>query len=250
MINNLLQYCYEQGWGDTIYSINGTITLATRVLFLIFYRKKYNVKLWQTAIAIIIIFKLSDYVMLTLGWIESGFQSWTNGNFERVCVYIPLLALLVAKILKIPFGKMVDYIAPGIALQKVVGPFGCPFFGCCYGCDCSWGIWNPFTEEKVFPVQWLECILVLFIFLYLLRLAKNEKYAGTGKIYANFLLIYGIVRFFLGYLKGGSKILLGISNLEIHAFLMILVGTAWLMALYEKDQLQISKQNTVHGLNE
>lgn len=246
MISDFLQYCYEQGWSDSIYTLNANITLAVRILFLIFYRKKYNIKFFQTAIAIIIIFKLSDYIMLTVGWIESGFQSWTNGNFERVCVYIPLLALLVAKILKIPFGKMVDYIAPGIALQKVIGPFGCPFFGCCRGVDCSWGIWNPIIDEKVFPVQWLECLLVLFIFLYLLRLARKEKYAGTGKIYAYFLLIYGSVRFLLGFLKGGYKLFLGISNLEIHAFLMILVGTAWLMALYEKEQLQISKQNNIH----
>jgi hypothetical protein len=118
MISDFLQYCYEQGWSDSIYTLNANITLAVRILFLIFYRKKYNIKFFQTAIAIIIIFKLSDYIMLTVGWIESGFQSWTNGNFERVCVYIPLIALLVAKILKIPFGKMVGLgtIIVGVAL--------------------------------------------------------------------------------------------------------------------------------------
>ena len=236
MINNFLQYCYEQGWSSTIYTINGYITLAARVIFLIFYRKKYNVKFWQTAIAIIIIFKLSDYVMLTVGWIETGFQSWSNANFERVIVYIPLLTLLVSKILKIPYGKMIDYITPGIVLQKVFGPFACPFYGCCRGCNCSWGIWNPSTENRVFPVQWVECVVVLFIFLYILHLAKKDKYAGTGKLYANFLLIYGIIRFIIALLGNKENLFLGLPVLAHHAIFMVIVGTVWLMVRYEMEQ--------------
>ena len=246
MISDFLKYCYEQGWSEDIYSINGTLTIASQVIFLFFYRKKYNITWFQAIVTIGIVYSIRGYLITFLTWVENGFQNWGSGNFERVCVFIPLLAIPIAKLLKLPFGKVIDYLAVGTALQKVLGPFACPFFGCCRGIDCSWGIWNPFTMSKVFPVQWLECIVQIFVVWYLLRLAKRENYAGTGRVYAHFLLIYGSARFLMGFLKGGSKLLLGISYLELHALLMVLVGTAWLMVLYEKEQLLTNKQNNFH----
>ena len=243
MISDFLKYCYEQGWSEGIYNINGTLTIALQVLFLFFYRKKYNITWFQSIVIIGIVYSIRGYLILFLTWVENGFQDWGGGNFERVCVFIPLLAIPIAKLVRLPFGKVIDYLALGTALQKVLGPFACPFFGCCYGVDCSWGIWNPFTNTNVFPVQWLECIVQVFVVWYLLRLAERDKYAGTGRIYAHFLLIYGSARFLMGFLKGGPKLFLWISGLELHALLMILVGTVWLMVLYEKDQL---KYDNIH----
>lgn len=246
MINDLLRFCYEQGLNDDIYNINGMITIVSQALFLFFYRKKYNITWFQSIVIIGIVYSLRGYLILFLTWVENGFQNWGGGNFERACVFIPLLAIPIAKLLRLPFGKVVDYLAVGTALQKVLGPFACPFFGCCRGIDCSWGIWNPITGANTFPVQWLECIVQVFVVWYLLRLAKREKYEGTGRIYAQFLLVYGSARFLMGLLKGGSKLFLWISGLELHAWLMILVGTAWLMVLYEKDQLQAQKHDSIH----
>jgi prolipoprotein diacylglyceryltransferase len=246
MINDILKCCYEQGWSDTIYNINGMLTTASQVLFLLFYRKKYNLKWFQAIVIIGIVYSIRGYLITFLTWVENGFQNWGGGNFERVCVFIPLLAIPIAKLLKLPFGKVIDYLAVGTALQKVLGPFACPFFGCCYGIDCSWGIWNPITGANTFPVQWLECIVQIFVVWYLLRLAKKENYAGTGRVYAHFLLVYGSARFLIGFLKGYDKLFLEISFLELHALLMILVGTAWIMVLYEKEQLKAQKHNSIH----
>ncbi len=244
MINDFLIFCHEQKWSDIIYNINGILTIALQVLFLLFYRKKYDITWFKSIVIIGIVYSIRGYLITFITWIENGFQNWGGGNFERVCVFIPLLAIPIAKLLKLPFGKVIDYLAVGTALQKVLGPFACPFFGCCYGIDCSWGIWNPIIKSKVFPVQWLECIVQVFIVWYLLRLAKKENYAGTGKVYAHFLLIYGSARFLMGFLKGGSKLFLWISSLELHALSMILVGIIWLMVLYEKEQLQIKRKKS------
>lgn len=246
MINDLIKFCYEQGWSDTIYSINGTLTTASQVIFLLFYRKKYNITWLQSIVIIGIIYSLRGYLIQFIAWVENGFQNWGIANFERACVFIPLLALPIAKLLKLPFGKVIDYLAVGTAIQKILGPFACPFIGCCLGVECSWGIWNPLTDTRVFPAQWLECIVQIFIVWYLLCLAKKEKYAGTGRIYAQFLLIYGTARFLIGFLKGYPKLFFGISSLELHALLMILVGTVWLLVLYEKEQLLINKQDKIH----
>ena len=138
---------------------------------------------------------------------------------------------------------MIDYLAPSMALQQVVGHSVCPFAGCCRGYDCSWGIWNPVTKTNLFPNQWLECIVAIAVFWYLLRLAKQEKYVGTGKVYALFLLTFGGTRFLLEFLRDNDKLLLGVSNLALHALFMVLVGTIWLMVLYEKDKQKEIKNN-------
>lgn len=174
--------------------------------------------------------------MLVLAWIENGFQNWGANNIVRVYVYAPLICILAAKLLKIPSRKMIDYLAPSMVLQQVIGHSVCPFVGCCNGYPCSWGIWHPAIDSRVFPIQWLECIVALLILLYLLYIAKRENYVGTGKVYAMFLVTFGGTRFFLEFLRDNEKLFLGISNLALHALFMVLVGTVWLMVLEEKDK--------------
>ena len=244
MINDLLRFCYEKGWSDRIYDSNVILTFTAHILFLVFYRKKYNISLKQAVVVILLVYPVAYVLMLTLAWIETGFRSWGGINFVRICVYVPLIALGVAKLMKIPFGKMVDYLAPSMALQKAIGHLVCPFVGCCSGYACSWGIWHPMKNVQVFPNQWLESAVAFFLAWYLLRMAKHECYLGTGKIYAMFLLLYGGTRFFLEFLRDNEKLFLGISSLALHALFMVLVATVWLMVLYEKDKQQTKRRKS------
>lgn len=248
MINDLLRFCYEKGWSDAIYDSNLIITLAAHVIFLLLYRKKYNISLRQSIVAIVLIYPIAYVLMLTLAWIESGFQYWGAINYVRICVYIPLIAFGVAKLVRLPFGRIVDYLAPSMALQKALGHLVCPFVGCCHGYACSWGIWNPIKDVRVFPNQWLESFVAFAIVWYLLRLAKKEKYTGRGKVYITFLLIYGSTRFLLEFLRDNDKLLLGVSNLALHALFMVFVGAIWLMVLHEMNKRQelLSKKKLRH----
>ena len=241
MINDFLKFCYEQGWSNTIYSSVVIIAFVAQMVFLLFYRKKYNITLLQSIITVLVVYPLAYFWMLVLAWVENGFQNWGANNIVRVYVYAPLICILAAKLLKIPSRKIIDYVAPSMALQQVIGHFVCPFVGCCNGYACSWGIWHPAVNSRVFPIQWVECLVALFIVLYLLRMAKQEKYMGTGKVYAMFLLTFGGTRFFLEFLRDNEKLFLGISGLALHALFMVLVGTVWLMVLHEKDQQKARK---------
>ena len=242
MINDLLKFCYEQGWSDGIYSSIVIIAFVAQLIFLIFYRKKYGITLLQSIITVLIVYPIAYFWMLVLTWMENGFQNWGANNIVRMYVYAPLICIGAAKLLKIPSRKMIDYLAPSMALQQIIGHSICPFVGCCHGYACSWGIWSPLTDERLFPNQWLECIVAALVFWYLLRTAKQEKYIGTGKVYAIFLLTFGGTRFLLEFLRDNDKLFLGISNLALHALFMVLVGTVWLMVLYEKNKQEELKQ--------
>ncbi len=238
MINDFLKLCYDQGWSDNIYSSIVIIAFVIQLIFLVFYRKKYNISLLQSIIILLIVYPIAYFWMLVLTWMENGFQNWGANNIVRMYVYAPLISIVAAKVLKMPTGKVIDYVAPSMALQQFVGHSVCPFVGCCQGYPCSWGIWNPTTNTRLFPNQWLECIVALAIVFYLLHLAKKENYAGTGRVYAMFLILFGSTRFFLEFLRDNDKLFLEISNLACHALFMTLVGTVWMMLIYEKDKQQ------------
>ena len=246
MINDILRFCYDQGWSDNIYSSIVIIAFVVQMLFLIFYRKKYDITLFQSIIIVLIVYPLAYFWMLVLAWVENGFQNWGANNIVRVYVYAPLICIIAAKLLKIPSRKVIDYVAPSMALQQIVGHSVCPFAGCCHGYACSWGIWNPISQTNVFPNQWLECVVSAVVMWYLLHLAKQEKYEGTGRVYAIFLLTFGGTRFLLEFLRDNDKLILGISNLAFHALFMVLVGAAWLMVLYEKKRQQTTKRARRH----
>ena len=198
MINDFLRFCDERDWSEGIYNSIVIVAFVIQLIFLIFYRKKYGITLLQAIITVVLVYPVAYFGMLFLTWMENGFRNWGANNIVRIYVYVPLICIAAAKILKIPSRKMIDYLAPSMALQQTIGHTVCPFVGCCRGYKCSWGIWNPVTDTRVFPNQWLECIVAIAIVWYLLRLAKKEKIRRNGKNICHFLADVWQYPFFAG----------------------------------------------------
>lgn len=242
MITNLIKYCYEQGWSGAIYTGGAIAAMVFQLVFLMLYKKKYGFSWKQFLVLFAISTPLQYFSMFFLAWVENGFRNWGANNIVRAFVYFPLFFALAAKVVGVSAKKVIDFAAPSQALNQAIGHLVCPFAGCCQGYACSWGIWNPVSNERLFPNQWLECLVALAVGLYLFYLAKKENYAGTGRIYAMFLVLFGGTRFLLEFLRDNDKIFVGISNLAFHALFMALVGAIWLMVLYERDKKQKFKQ--------
>lgn len=235
-INQIIRYCYDQGWSSPMYNAIVVIAFVAQFAFLAVYRKKYGFSLMKAFIAVLLIYPAAYFLMLVLAWVENGFKNWGENNIVRLYVYMPLICAAVSKVLHVPGKTLSDYIAPSMALQQVIGHSVCPFVGCCHGYACEWGIWNPAKGEYQFPIQWLECLVALLIVVWLLKQAKKENYSGTGRVYAQFLVMFGGTRFFLEFLRNNDKLVLGISNLAFHALFMTVVGTIWLYVLMEKER--------------
>jgi prolipoprotein diacylglyceryltransferase len=63
------------------------------------------------------------------------------------------------------FRDTMDLIIPGALLLLTVTKIGCHIRGCCYGVECSWGIYLPNVDITLFPVQIFECITTLLAFI-------------------------------------------------------------------------------------
>jgi phosphatidylglycerol:prolipoprotein diacylglycerol transferase len=108
--------------------------------------------------------------------------------------------------------RTMDAFAPGLAFGHVLGRFGCFAAGCCYGkpTDHFWGVTfhNPLANlvsgtplgVRIEPAQLIEAAAEFFNFVLLMWLLKRKKF--DGQIFATFIMLYGVERFFIEFLRG------------------------------------------------
>jgi phosphatidylglycerol:prolipoprotein diacylglycerol transferase len=104
-----------------------------------------------------------------------------------------------------------DAFAPGLALGHAIGRIGCFAAGCCYGKETHhwWGVvfHNPLAKQitgtplgvPLEPTQLFESAVELANFFFLMWLLKRKKF--DGQVFGAFLMIYGVARFFLEFLR-------------------------------------------------
>ena len=95
--------------------------------------------------------------------------------------------------------------------------FGCFFKGCCAGIQL-WINHNP----VIIPTQLIECSFDLFLLNYILYAENKDKF--NGRRYSIFLLIYGIYRFFIEFIRNTKPIFLNMSNGQIMSLITIVLA--------------------------
>ncbi len=149
-------------------------------------------------------------------------------------------SILFALIYKDSPYKLLNCIAPGLAIGQCIGRIGCFFAGCCYGKPTTirFGIVYPadslpsmrYGQIPLFPTQIIESLLLLVVFL-IVRKTKQSRFAV-------YLMLYGIGRFLIEYLRGDDRgvvsvpfspsQIISIINILISLFLIINAKKRWL----------------------
>jgi phosphatidylglycerol:prolipoprotein diacylglycerol transferase len=138
------------------------------------------------------------------------------------------LALLI-RWYKLPFWKVGDAFAPGVAIGQFFGRQGCFSAGCCWGTECHlpWGV--QFTEAGhqntgvpiygpdgsdlfLHPTQLYESFAMLIVFGFLIYLHRRKKF--DGQILIAYGLIYSLIRFSIEFVRDDPRgDLLGITTM-------------------------------------
>ena len=119
---------------------------------------------------------------------------------------------------------MCDFIAPCVCISFGVSHIGCIFAGCCQGYPCSFGIYYPFEQITLFPVQLFEAATALLIVAFLVYRAQKKNFVSDGLSFPLMLLCYGSTRFLWEFARDNEKILWGCSSLSFHALFMAVIG--------------------------
>jgi phosphatidylglycerol:prolipoprotein diacylglycerol transferase len=155
-----------------------------------------------------------DVNIFTLDFLRSGgvyFGGFLGGFLT--------LAILI-RFYKLPFLKVADALAPGLALGQAFGRQGCFAAGCCWGKETSlpWGVHftelgHEYTGVPVFgpsgealhlhPTQLYESFAMLIVFGLLVWLHRHKKF--DGQVLVAYAIIYGLFRFLIEFIRDDPR---------------------------------------------
>lgn len=239
-MNEIIRLIGDAGLGKTFYDIFFALGFVSVMSGLVWFGKKLEIPLKKIVVTVLIVYPVVVLWMFTMYWIESGFRSWGGNNIVRIFVYVPLVGIPVAKLLKVDKLKMLSLLSFGPLLVHGISHFGCIFFGCCHGYPSSFGVYNPAFQDIRFPIQPIEALGAVAIVIYLFYRAKKRNYVPDGKEYPLMLIAFGSSRFVFEFFRDNYKMVLGISDLAFHALFMFIVGVIWMRRLRRKEEVQRS----------
>jgi phosphatidylglycerol---prolipoprotein diacylglyceryl transferase len=134
-----------------------------------------------------------------------------GGVFSGGLIGALVMAIWYVRRHHMPALRTTDGFAPGLAFGHVLGRFGCFSAGCCYGkpTDHFWGVtftsplahaWSGTPLGKSLePTQLIEAAAEFCNFLFLTWLLKRKTF--DGQVFGTFMVLYGIERFFIEFLR-------------------------------------------------
>jgi phosphatidylglycerol:prolipoprotein diacylglycerol transferase len=159
-------------------------------------------------------------------------------------------AVWVSRSPDLKFWTIADGAAPAIALGQSIGRVGCFAAGCDYGkaTELPWGV--TFTSEYahqhigvplnvvLHPTQLYESAATFLIFWILLGIYRKRRF--TGQVFSSYLILYGVSRFLLEFLRGdlGRGFVFGglLSTSQFISLLIVPAGLVGLIYFYRRPQ--------------
>ena len=169
----------------------GTLSMIMPMLIMSAW---YNIRKYKVLITTVMLTVCGVIGTYAWFWVETGRLG--GRSFFGAVFIVPILFILVSKLLKIPYGDIMDLCAPAECVMLVLMKILCVIEGCCEGRVL---FVSSNGAEVVFPSQIAELINALILSVILILLSKNEKRRGT--IYVWYLLLYGITRFILNWFR-------------------------------------------------
>ncbi len=158
--------------------------------------------------------------------------TWYGGFiFATVAIYI------ASRRRGIPWWPLVETTVPGLAIGYGFGRLGCLLSGDgCYGVGCSAGLPSPLcmafpngivpTTEVVYNTPLWEIFGAIGTFAYIW--AIREKVTRPPGLFLRFLVVHGVLRFAVEFVRRNPKLVWGLSQAQVIYLAIVAVGLAGL----------------------
>lgn len=167
-------------------------------------------------------------------WRETVENGLTLGgqSFFGAVFLIPVLMALLGRLFSLPPGRSLDACAPCVASMIGFMRMGCFFNGCCGGWEAAVG-----SVHFHWPTQAVESLGDFCLLGLLLHMEEQERH--PGRRYALFLLGYGVLRFFVEFLRDTEKDWLALGHGQWFALAGCLIGAALLLRETKTEMTQV-----------
>jgi phosphatidylglycerol:prolipoprotein diacylglycerol transferase len=163
----------------------------------------------------------------------AGF-TWYGGLLGGVAAVI-----VIARLKRLELGLVANVMAPAVALGYAVARVGCLLSGDgTYGrpSDLPWAMAFPRgmvpTTVRVQPTALYETLAMLVVFVVLYRMARRPQ-AGWY-VFAWFLVLSGVERFAVEFLRVNPRWLLGLTAPQWFALAGVLIGSMAILATRQR----------------
>lgn len=232
-------------FGTTVSSYNAMFYVGCIFFIgvLCLHRKVYGFSLWKALLMAVISVPIGYACTSLLFAFEVGISEMNFSGFSwyGAVYFMPLVFLvlhpLMNDVLKMSGLDYIHNLAAPLALMNGFMKLGCFLYGCCYGVECSWGVYNSFAGTDVFPIQIVETIWNFAVCIFIL--CYERKPENKYKVYPVYMIVYSIGRIFLEIGRSGAEVsfkpLFGvITGGMLYALAAISIGVIWLH-LYKKS---------------
>lgn len=177
------------------------------------------------------------FILENINWIEKNGFAFGGFSFYGAVFLIPLVMPMVGKFLSLNLRDSLDCSAMCIIAMLGTIRIGCFLNGCCGG-----RVFNITDFYFTFPTQLIECACDFYILFIMIEWEK--KNIAYGFFYPRFLLIYGIVRFMVEFLRNTEKDWLYLSHAQWFSIAAIMIGSVLEIILRKQMKSGINKQKS------
>ena len=217
-----------------LYGIMILLSLISNIIVVFLIYKKYHFSrdeiigaLVYENIGIVFGAKLLTYIQNYRVYGKFDFLSLGLSSYGAVIGAIVCLVLFGLQFRK-KYKDMLFAFMPSIPLMYAIGKIGCFLAGCCYGIEYS-GVGSVLYQYSkdapnnvsLFPVQIVETIIFVFIFIYMIR--ENIKNRFDWKTLGISFILCGLAKFILDYFRS-SHMNVFLSFNQIISIVFILLG--------------------------
>ncbi len=167
---------------------------------------------------------------------------WRGGlTFHGGLILVLLGVAFYSWRLSLPYLKLLDLLAPYIALIYAIGRIGCFYNACCYGhvTEMPWGVVLPTLDDLArHPTQIYSALFSLAIFFILLQ--KKHFAAFPGAIFTWFVILHSAYRFVVEIFRVSPPFLYSFSMAQVVTATLVVAG---LLALLWQRKALIKQVN-------
>ncbi len=147
-----------------------------------------------------------------------------------------IAALFFMKKSRQPVWETLDIVFLFLPLAHALGRVGCFLNGCCSGkpTQTFFGVIFPGCSIKVHPTQLYSSLSLLVIFL-ILYVWENKKHF-SGEIVCLYLIIYGVMRFFMEFLRINPEVLGSLTMFQCVSIVLVIAGIILYGVLKNKNE--------------
>ena len=192
----------------------GTVLMWIPMLIL---SSQCGIKKWKTVPAAILLTIAGTVGTYIWYYIEN---QGIGRSFYGAIFMVPVFFVPVAKILRVPYGSLLDLCAPAECVMLSIMKIQCLIDGCCGGVVL---FVNADNVPVCFPSQMVEMGNAVLVFALLMILAYRKQ--NRAMIYPWYAVIYGISRLVLNQFRANtSPFFLGMAPGTLWSLCAIILG--------------------------